>query len=72
VAFVVSILGTIFSLLVFAGLGIVFLVIWAIRKSRRNRPPTTFPGQPGAPSNQIFPPPPPYNPGPNPGRPQDR
>jgi hypothetical protein len=83
VAFVVSILGAIFSFLIFAGLGIVFLVIWAVRRSRRNRPATTFPGQSGAPGNypqpgypqqpnQTFPPPPLYNPGPNPDRPQDR
>ncbi|WP_432888758.1 hypothetical protein ACQPYH_08475 [Kribbella sp. CA-245084] len=82
VAFVLSILGTIFSFLIFVGLGIVFLIIWAVRKSRRNKPPT-FPGQPGAPGNYPqagypqqpnynFPPPPPYNPGPNPDHPQDR
>lgn len=42
------------------------------------QPPSTFPNQPGAPGNyppppnQTFPAPPPYNPGPNPERPQDR
>lgn len=83
VSFVLSILGAIFSLLIFVGLGVVFLVIWLVRKSRRNRPGATFPTQPGAPGNypppgysqppnQTFPPPPPYNPGPNPDRPQDR
>jgi hypothetical protein len=82
-SFVLSILGTIFSLLIFVGLGVVFLVIWLVGKSRRNRPAATFPTQPGAPSNypqpnypqppnQTFPQPPPYNPGPNPDRPQDR
>ena len=94
VAFVLSILGAVFSFLIFAGLGIVFLIIWAVRKSRRNRP--TQPGAPGnypPPGNYptpgypysghpqpgypqqpspTFPPPPPYNPGPNPDRPQDR
>lgn len=87
VSFVLSILGTIFSLLIFVGLGVVFLVIWAVKRSRRNRPTATFPGQPGAPGNypqpnypqpnypppnQTFPQPPPYNPGPNPDRPPDR
>jgi cell division septation protein DedD len=83
VSFVLSILGTIFSFLIFVGLGVVFLIIWLVRKSRRNRLPTNFPPQPGAPGNypqsnyppppnQTFPQPPPYNPGPNPDRPQDR
>jgi hypothetical protein len=92
-AFVLSILGTIFSFLIFVGLGIVFLVIWGVRKSRTNRPnqpgaPGNYPPpgypqpghpqpgypQPGYPQqpNQSFPPPPPYHPGPNPDRPQDR
>ncbi|GAA1107938.1 hypothetical protein GCM10009630_00990 [Kribbella jejuensis] len=74
IAFVVSILGTVFSLLIFIGLGVVFLVIGLIRRNRR--PPTTYPGQPGALGNYPPQPPnygyPPYNPGPNPGRPQDR
>ncbi|MFF0269343.1 hypothetical protein [Kribbella sp. NPDC004536] len=80
-AFVVSILGTVFSLLVFIGLGVVFLTIGLIRRNRGRRPTGTFPTQPGAPGNypqqpyqqnQNFPPPPPYHPGPNPDRPQDR
>lgn len=77
--FVVSILGTVFSLLIFIGLGVVLLTIGLIRRIRSRRPPNTFPTQPGAPGNypqpppnDNFPPPPPYNPGPNPDRPQDR
>ncbi|MEV0285320.1 MULTISPECIES: hypothetical protein [unclassified Kribbella] len=93
-AFVVSILGTVFSLLIFLGLGITFLTVAAVKNRRRNRPGPTFPGAPGpgtpgpggpwqgAPGN--YPPPgntfpnqpgggfPPYRPGPNPDRPQDR
>ncbi|RZT28164.1 hypothetical protein EV649_1940 [Kribbella sp. VKM Ac-2569] len=82
-AFVLSILGTVFSFLIFLGLGITFLTVGAVKKRRRNRPPNTFPGQPGAPGNYPYPPvppqqnhtfpaPPPYNPGPNPDRPQNR
>ncbi|TCO16905.1 hypothetical protein EV652_11994 [Kribbella steppae] len=85
-AFVVSIFGAIGSLLIFFGLGVVFLVVGAVKNRRRNRPGDTFPGSgpgQGAPGN--YPPPgstfptqppgttfPPYNPGPNPDRPQDR
>ena len=81
VGFVLSILGTVFSFLIFLGLGITFLVVWGVKKARANRPAHTFPGQPGAPGNyppvrpqpnHTFPPPPPYNPGPNPDRPQER
>ncbi|HWD78870.1 MAG TPA: hypothetical protein VG497_08310 [Kribbella sp.] len=93
-AFVVSILGTVFSLLIFIGLGVVFLAVGLVRRNRNRRPPgNTFPGQPGAPGNYYQQPggypnqpggypnrpggypgqqPPPYNPGPNPDRPQDR
>ncbi|MFF0344208.1 hypothetical protein [Kribbella sp. NPDC004875] len=86
VSFVLSILGAVFSLLIFIGLGATLLIVGAVRKNRRNRPSQTFPTQPGAPgnypqpghppqqppSNHTFPAPPPYNPGPNPDRPQDR
>jgi hypothetical protein len=84
VGFVLSILGTIFSFLIFVGLGITLLVVASVKKNRRNRPANTFPGPPGAPSNyyqqpptppqqnNTFPAPPPYHPGPNPDRPQDR
>ncbi|MGW7683495.1 hypothetical protein ACWGID_22350 [Kribbella sp. NPDC054772] len=96
VRFVLSILGAVFALLIFVGLGSTFLVIGAVRKGRRNRQGQTFPTQPGAPGNypqpnysqsnypqsgypqqpppsdHTFPAPPPYNPGPNPDRPQDR
>jgi hypothetical protein len=65
VAFVVSILGAIFSFLIFVGLGIVLLVVGAVRNRRRSRPGPTFPTQPGSGH-------PPYHPGPNPDRPQDR
>ncbi len=52
VAFVVSIFGAIGSVLVFFGLGVVFLVVGAVRNRRRNRPGNTFPGGgPGAPGN---------------------
>jgi hypothetical protein len=96
-AFVVAILGTVFSLLIFIGLGVTFLAIGLVRRNRNRRPGNTFPGQPGAPGNypqqpgaypnqpgnypgqpapppsgHTFPAPPPYNPGPNPDRPQDR
>lgn len=79
-AFVLSILGAVFSLLIFIGLGATLLAIGAVRKNRNRRPTNTFPGQPGAPGNyplppqptHPFPPPQPYNPGPNPDRPQDR
>jgi len=62
-AFVVAILGTVFSFLIFVGLGVVFLVVGAVRNRRRNRPGNTFPGSgpggppagPGAPGN--YPPP---------------
>ncbi|MEI8409152.1 MULTISPECIES: hypothetical protein [unclassified Kribbella] len=82
VAFVVSIFGVIGSLLIFIGLGVVFLVVGAVKNRRRTPPGPTFPGSgpgQGAPGN--YPPPgntfpnqsfPPYNPGPNPDRPQDR
>lgn len=85
VAFVVSIFGAIGSFLIFVGLGLVLIVVGAVRNRRRNRPGDTFPGGgpgQGAPGN--YPPPgttfptqppgnfPPYNPGPNPDRPQDR
>lgn len=75
-AFVLSILGTVFSFLIFLGLGITLLTVGAVKQRRRNRPATTFP-EPGAspyppPQNHTFPAPPPYNPGPNPDRPQDR
>ncbi|NIK62136.1 hypothetical protein [Kribbella shirazensis] len=84
VAFVLSILGAVFSFLIFVGLGATLLTVGAVRKRRGNRPTNTFPGPPGAPSNysqqppttpqqsNTFPAPPPYNPGPNPDRPQDR
>ncbi|TCC27475.1 hypothetical protein [Kribbella speibonae] len=82
VAFVLSILGTVFSFLIFLGLGITLLAVGAVKKRRRNRPANTFPNQPGPyqpgtypyppPQNHTFPEPPPYNPGPNPDRPQDR
>lgn len=85
-AFVLSIFGTVFSLLIFVGLGATLLAIGLIRKNRSRRPTTTFPTQPGAPGNyppadypqqpmppqHTFPAPPPYNPGQNPDRPQDR
>ncbi|MEU4603101.1 hypothetical protein AB0F43_08990 [Kribbella sp. NPDC023972] len=44
VAFVVSILGAIFSFLIFLGLGIVLLVVSSVKKRRRDRPGNTFPG----------------------------
>lgn len=84
VAFVLSILGAVFSLLIFVGLGAALLAVGAVKKRRRNRPTNTFPGPPGAPGNyyqqppmppqqnNTFPAPPPYHPGPNPDRPQDR
>jgi hypothetical protein len=81
VGFVLSILATIFSFLIFLGLGITLLTVGVVKNNRRNRPPNTFPGQPGAPGNyppvppqpnHTFPAPPPYHPGPNPDRPQDR
>jgi hypothetical protein len=82
-AFGGSIVGTVVSFIVFLGLGITFLSVGAAKQRRRNRPSNTFPGQPGAPGNYPYPPvppqqnhtfpaPPPYNPGPNPDRPQDR
>ncbi|WP_427884974.1 hypothetical protein ACQHIV_22605 [Kribbella sp. GL6] len=81
-AFVLSIFGTVFSLLIFIGLGATFLAIGLVRKSRSRRSTNTFPTQPGAPGNypppnypqqsHTFPAPPPYNPGQNPDRPQDR
>lgn len=81
-AFVVSILGTIFSFLVFVGLGVVFLVVGGVKNRRRNQPGNTFPtGGPGQGAPGNYPSPgntfpqqdyPPYNPGPNPNRPQDR
>ncbi|MDX2974110.1 hypothetical protein [Kribbella solani] len=76
VAFVVSILATILSFLIFVGLGVVFLVISLIRNHRRNRagngPGSTFPTHPQPPNpGQNFPSQS-YNPGPNPDRPQDR
>lgn len=76
-AFVLSILGVVFSMLIFGGLGSALLVAGVVKKRRRNRPANTFPTQPGAPGNypqqnHTFPAPPPYNPGPNPDRPQDR
>jgi hypothetical protein len=47
-AFVVAILGTVFSFLIFVGLGIVFLVVNGVKNRRRNRPGNTFPsGGPG-------------------------
>lgn len=87
VAFVLAILGTVFSFLVFLGLGILLLVIDVVR--RRRRPTGTFAPQSGAPGNyypysggyqpgtgpppgRTFPEAPPYNPGPNPDRPQGR
>lgn len=78
VAFVLSILGVVFAMLIFGGLGSALLVAGVVKKRRRNRPANTFPGPPpGAPGNYppqnlTFPAPPPYNPGPNPDRPQDR
>ncbi|WBQ04021.1 hypothetical protein [Kribbella sp. CA-293567] len=74
--FVLSILGLVFSLLIFIGLGVVLLVISSVRK-RKNQPGGTFPsGGPGYPrqGNTFpgYPPPGGYNPGPNPDRPQDR
>lgn len=76
-AFVLSILGVVFAMLIFGGLGITFLVLWAVAKRPKVARPDTFPTQPGAPGNyppqnHTFPAPPPYNPGPNPDRPQDR
>lgn len=75
-AFVLSILGAVFSLLIFVGLGATLLIVHAVRKNRRNRPTNTFPGPPPntyQPNpTHTFPPPPPYNPGPNPNHPQDR
>jgi hypothetical protein len=73
-AFVLSILGTVFSLLIFIGLGATLLAVGIVRKNRRNRPTNTFPGPPAnpyQPPTHTFPTPPPYNPGPNPDRPQD-
>ncbi|HZX04571.1 hypothetical protein [Kribbella sp.] len=90
-AFVLSIFATVFSLLIFIGLGVTFLAIGLVRKNRSRRGANTFPAQPGAPGNyppsnyppgnypqqpmppqqaNTFPPPPPYNPGQNPDRPQ--
>ena len=62
-AFVVSILGTVFSFLIFLGLGITFLTVAAVKNRRRNRPGPPFPGSgpgqggfgQGAPGN--YPPP---------------
>ncbi|WP_157630761.1 hypothetical protein [Kribbella catacumbae] len=80
VAFVLSILGLVFSVLISVGLGTVLIVVDASRK-RKNPPGYTFPGSPppGGPqypqSGNTFPgypPPGTYNPGPNPDRPQDR
>lgn len=51
VSFVLSILGAVFALLIFIGLGVTFLIIGAVRKNRRNRTGQTFPAQPGAPGN---------------------
>lgn len=50
-AFVVSILGTVFSLLIFIGLGVTFLAIGLVRRGRSRRAGSTFPTQPGAPGN---------------------
>jgi hypothetical protein len=85
--FVLSILGVVFSLIIFIGLGI-GLMVGGGRKKRRNQPPTgpVAPqyGQPGGPQypqpgppqqgNTFpgYPPPSSYNPGPKPDRPQDR
>ncbi|HEY0472681.1 MAG TPA: hypothetical protein VGD34_13475 [Kribbella sp.] len=84
--FVVSIFGLIGSLVVFFGLGVVLLIVAAVKRRRINRPPNIFPGGPpptGAPGNTFptFPPVPgtppqqPYYPGPNPSAapgPEDR
>lgn len=73
-AFVLSIFGTIFSLLIFIGLGVTLLAVGIVRKNRRNRPTNTFPGPPAntyQPPTHTFPTPPPYNPGPDPDRRKD-
>jgi hypothetical protein len=78
--FVLSILGLVFSILIFVGLGTVLLVIGSRRNRRKSGPGNTFPGnppgypQPGGPPGNTFPGYPPattYNPGPNPNHPQD-
>ena len=79
--FVVSIFGVVLSFIFFIGLGVVLLSIALLRTFGNNsRPAETFPGTPGAPRpgtyyppppTHTFPAPPPYNPGPNPDRPQD-
>ncbi|TCM37868.1 hypothetical protein [Kribbella sp. VKM Ac-2568] len=45
--FVGSIFGVIGSLLVFIGLGVVLLVVGALKRRKANRPGNTFPGGPG-------------------------
>src|SRR5215207_815893 len=45
--FVGSIFGLVGSLLVFIGLGVVLLVIAAVKRRKANRPGNTFPGGPG-------------------------
>lgn len=45
--FVGSIFGLIGSLLVFIGLGVVLLVVGALKRRKANRPGNTFPGGPG-------------------------
>jgi hypothetical protein len=83
VDFVLSIFGVIGSLLLFGILGAILLTVGIVKNRRRSHPADTFPANAGAPGN--YPPPghtfpnpppngnfPPYNPGPNPDRPQDR
>ncbi|MFI5729421.1 hypothetical protein ACIA49_04810 [Kribbella sp. NPDC051587] len=74
--FILSIFGAIGSVLLFGALGGVLLVIGLVR--RRPKPVGRVPGyapppgSPAPPGANTFPPPPPYQPGPNPDRPQDR
>jgi hypothetical protein len=75
-AFILSIFGAIGSVLVFGALGAVLLTIGIVR--RRPKPVGRVPGyapppgSPAPPGINTLPAPPPYRPGPNPDRPQDR
>ncbi len=74
-AFVLSIFGAIGSMLIFGALGAVLLTVGLLR--RRRKPVGRVPGYappPGTPAPPMHshPAPPPYQPGPNPDRPQDR
>ncbi|GAA0607301.1 hypothetical protein HPO96_31755 [Kribbella sandramycini] len=75
-SFVLSIFGAIGSFLVFGAIGAILFTIGMVRSRRApvGRVPgyTPPPGSPAPPVNQSFPAPPPYVPGPNPDRPQDR